>query len=75
MSQQLPMKTHDEARRTLARIIREYKTTPDAEREHTAFRNLVYGFNTILSFFKLGEDLRIDEKLDKVMAELEARKL
>ncbi len=64
--------TLEAARRTLARFIREYKQTPDTEREHAAFRNVVYAFSILLSFFKAeqAEDLerRISE-LEKLVTE------
>ena len=70
--QRVPMSSLESARRTLSRIIREYKQTPDTEREHAAFRNVVYAFSILLSFFKAeqAEDLerRISE-LEKLVTE------
>ena len=64
--------TLEAARRTLARIIREYKQTPDTEREHAAFRNVVYAFSILLSFFKAETDadlLQRVEALEKLVTE------
>ena len=64
--------TLEAARRTLARFIREYKQTPDTEREHAAFRNVVYAFSILLSFFKAETDadlLQRVEALEKLVTE------
>ena len=64
--------TLEAARRTLARFIREYKQTPDTEREHAAFRNVVYAFSILLSFFKAETDadlLQRVEALEKLVKE------
>lgn len=63
----LPMGNLEAARRTLARFIREYKQTPDDSREHSAFRNTVYAFSVLLSYFKA----EIDEDLERRVTELE----
>ncbi len=59
--------TLENARRTLAKLIREYRNTPDTERENTAFRNTVYAFSVLLSYFKA----EIDEDLERRVTELE----
>ena len=67
------MRNHEEARRVLVRLIREYKTTPDEERDHTTFRNLVYAFTTVLAFFKFQEDLNIEAEIETIKKRLEEK--
>ena len=67
----LPMKTPEEARRTHAKEIREYKNTPDEEREHTAFSNIDKAFRTQLNYFRLEADLRIEERLQSIEERLD----
>ena len=59
----LPMKTHDHARRTLARMIRAYH---NGELESQKFRDLVYGLSTMLAYFKHAADLKIEERLQAI---------
>ena len=65
--QRLPMNSLDAARRTLSRIIREYKSAPEDQREHSTFRNTIYAFSVLLSYFKA----EIDEDLERRVTELE----
>ena len=65
------MKDHNAARLTLARLIRCYHRD---ELEETKFRAMVYGFNTMLSYFKHAADLRIEDRLDEIETELEEQK-
>ena len=63
----LPMKTHDHARRTLARLMRAYH---NGELESKKFRDLVYGLTTMLAYFKHAADLRIEERLEAIEDQL-----
>jgi hypothetical protein len=75
MSTRLPMKTHTEARRTLARLIREYhRGTIDETRAKT----FGYLFSVLLAYFRLEADLKIEndiKKLMEVLKDAEVRQL
>ena len=60
----MTMRTTQEARNQLTRIIREYKSTAEFERDHTSFRNLIYGFSVLLQFFRTEAELEIQKDLD-----------
>ena len=59
----LGMKDHRSARLTLGRLIRQYHA---GELESQTFRDLVYGFNTMLSYFKHAADLDIEKRLEAI---------
>ncbi len=59
---QLRMNNRENARRSLARIIREFDADPDADVQR--FRALVSGFSTLLAYDRLAEELAIDERLE-----------
>ena len=59
----LGMRDHNAARLTLARLIRSYHR---GEMESQTFRDLVYGFNTLLSYFKHAADLDIEKRLEAI---------
>ena len=63
MSARLPMKSHDEARRTLSRLIRAFHA---GEIEESKFRVLVYAFSALLSYFKHSADVEIEKRLDEL---------
>ena len=64
----LGMKDHNAARLTLARLIRSYHR---GEMESQTFRDLIYGCNTMLAYFKHAADLQIEARLDEIEATLE----
>ena len=68
----MPLKTLQNARRTYAQLLRAYRFKTDESLEGGRFRDLVYGFSLLLSFFKAeqAEDLerRISE-LEKLVTE------
>ena len=70
MGIRLPMKDHEAARRSLARIIRKYYCN---ELETPKFRGLVYGFATLLQYFRLDLDVETGAKLDEVLDAIEER--
>ncbi len=55
--------THEKARRSLGRLIRQYQTD---EIESQAFRDIIYAMNTLLAYFKHDSDLRIEGRLDTI---------
>ncbi len=55
--------THEKARRSLGRLIRQYQTD---EIESQAFRDIIYAMNTLLAYFKHDSDLRIEGRLDVI---------
>ena len=59
----LGMKNHNSARLTLARLIRAYHA---GEMDSQTFRDLIYGFNVMLSYFRHAADLRIEDRLDEI---------
>ena len=67
MSARLPMNGHDAARRTLARLIRAFHQD---ELDEKKFRALVYGFGTLLSYFKHSADLEIESRLEALEEQL-----
>lgn len=67
----LGMKDHNAARLTLARLIRSYHA---GEMESQTFRDLVYSFNVMLSYFRHSADLRIEGQLDEIRDQLSDQK-
>lgn len=66
----LPLNTHEAARQSLARLMREFRNAEKAKRDVAGFRALVYAFSVLLSFFKLESDLAIEERLERIETEL-----
>jgi len=60
--------TQEATRKTLARILR-YRLKGDID-DATA-RTLISGFNTMLGYWKLEADLRIEERLDRLEEQLQ----
>ena len=56
-------KSHNTARLSLGRLIRAYQK---GEMESQMFRDLTYGMNTLLSYFKHAADLEIEKRLDAI---------
>lgn len=67
----LNMRDHNAARLTLGRLIRSYHA---GELESQTFRDLVYGFNTMLSYFKHAADLAIEDRLTAIEDSLSEQK-
>jgi hypothetical protein len=65
------MKDHNAARLTLGRLIRQYHA---GELESQTFRDLVYSFNVLLSFFKHASDLEIESRLTAIEDRLSEEK-
>lgn len=63
MSLRLPMKTAADARRTLSRLIREYRR---GELDPVMYRGLVYGMGVLLGYFKLEQDTEILRGIDEL---------
>lgn len=55
--------THEKARLSLGRLLRQYQAD---EIESQTFRDLIFGMNCLLSYFKHASDLRIEERLDVI---------
>ena len=56
--------THEKARRSLGRFIRQYSTGDEIDSQ--TFRDVIYGLNTLLAYFKHDSDLRIEGRLDTI---------
>ncbi len=67
----LGMRDHNAARLTLGRLIRMRLA---GEISTELFRDLVYGLNLMLGFFKHGADLRIEDRLDQIEELLQEKK-
>lgn len=52
--------THEKARLSLGRLIRQYQAE---EIESQTFRDIVYAMNTLLGFFKLDVEVKVEERL------------
>ncbi len=55
--------THEKARLSLGRLIRQYQGDEIPSQQ---FRDLVFGMNCLLAYFKHDSDLRIEERLDVI---------
>jgi len=65
---QLRLNSAEATRRSLARVVRLYDR---GEIPDWRYRGLVYGINSLLGYWKLEADLRIEERLDELEARLE----
>ena len=63
----LPLKTIQSSRRAYAQLLRGYRFKTDESLEGGRFRDLVYGFSLLLSFFKAEQA----EDLERRISELE----
>ena len=61
----LPLRTHSDARKTLARFIRQYHA---GELEDGKFRALVYAMGQLLGYYRLEVDQTILTRLDELEA-------
>ena len=53
--------THEKARLSLGRLIRQYSQGDEIESQ--TFRDIIYAMNTLLSYFKLDAEIQIEERL------------
>ena len=67
----MPLNTHNNARRTLARFIKEYHRD---EIDRVKFRDIVYAMSHLLGYFKLDAELSIEDRLERIEQALELRK-
>ena len=65
------MKNHNAARLSLARLIRKRYS---GEISTEVYRDLIYGLNLMLAYFKHGADLRVEERLDQIEELLQEQK-
>lgn len=71
MARQLRLANRHAARRSLARVIREFDRDPKAD--VARFRALIHSFATLLSFDRAAEELDIGERLDQLEKALRQR--
>ncbi len=64
---QLRLNTPANARRSLARIIRMRAKDEITEAD---YKSIVYGISSMLGYFKLESDLRIEERIEALEARL-----
>lgn len=64
----LRLKTHGDARRTLARLLREYDRD---EIEAIKFRNLIYALSKLLEFFKHAQNVEVEQRIERIEQMLE----
>ena len=67
----LALKTPESAAHTLSRLLR---MRINKEIDGTMFRDMTYGMNVLLSYFKHMADMRIEERIEAIENALEARK-
>ena len=67
MPRQLRLNTRANARGSLARVLRDFDA--DADADPVRFRAVLHGFNVLLAYDRLAEELDIEERL----AEIERR--
>jgi hypothetical protein len=67
-SRKLRLNTHVGARRTLARLLREYD---NGAMESEKFRDLVYGLSKLLDYFRLERELEIEHRLEAIERRLD----
>ena len=71
MAIRLPMKSQGSARKTLARLIREFYR---GEIPVEQFRALAYGMSVLLQYFRLDIDAELSARLDEIESAIEADK-
>ena len=62
----MSLNTHTNARKALAKEIRDFKRQPKEQRDIPGFRSLVYAFSTLLHFFNFEKNLEIEEQIEKI---------
>lgn len=58
------------ARKSLAKLIREFKNNPDPKKI-PEFRALIYGLQSLLQFFKFEKDCEIEKVLEEIKERLD----
>ena len=74
---QLRLNNRQNARRSLARLIRDFASAPDADPEVDRltidrFRAAVYGLSQLLAYDRAAEELAIADRLDAIESRLDA---
>ena len=64
-------KSHNHARQSLGRLIRSYQK---GELDSQTYRDLIYGMNTLLGYYKLGLEADYEARLQAIESALEAGK-
>jgi|GEM_PF-3045833 len=64
MATRLLLKDRESSRQSLARVLREFSRDPGADVQR--FRAMLHGFNTLLSFDRVGLDEDILARLEKL---------
>jgi hypothetical protein len=67
----LNTKDHNTTRISLGRLLRSYQND---EIEPEQFRNLIYGLNVMLSYFRHASDLEIERRLEVIEDQLEQQR-
>lgn len=65
----MALNTLPATRKAMAKLKKEYEESE--EKDHTAFRNLIYFYATYLNYWKLEKDLEIEKKIDEIESKLE----
>jgi len=61
----LQLKTHEEARESLCRLIAEYDSEGTPE-DNVKFRNTVHAFSVLLTYFSFSKDMEIEARILKL---------
>ncbi|KPJ86035.1 MAG: hypothetical protein AMS17_13695 [Spirochaetes bacterium DG_61] len=62
----MSLNTHTNARKSLAKEIRDFKRQPKERRDVAGFRALVYAFSTLLHFFSFEKNIEVEERIEKI---------
>jgi maltose-binding protein MalE len=54
--------TIEKTRKSLVRLMKDYQEQ-EGEKDHVEFRNLIYGFNTLLAYWKTIKEEELEERL------------
>ena len=63
----LRLNTHENARKSLARLLREFHKKPG---DVTEFRAKVHAFSVLLQYFTFEKDLQIEQRLEQIEEQL-----
>ena len=66
MATRLLLKDRESSRQSLARVLREFSRDPAADVGR--FRAMLHGFNTLLSYDRVGLDEEVIQRLEKLEA-------
>ena len=73
MIQRFWLKSHNHARNSLARLLRDFHQDPEADVQK--FRAEIYAFSVLLSYFNLEIDANFEKRLEKLEALFENWKI